>query len=268
MRDNGWATTRSYDSTPPPNRWGRVPLKKPRRPERAQERARCRRGFLVLLSAAVSGGCPPGPAARHFAVAAACVRVERGPVLLRWRQLPARRAAWLDRWLPRSGQRSRALLAGRSGPKVRPALVLALLLVPALRQPERLARQPLEQELEQELLRPVRLPPRLVRQLPPLRPGLPRRLALQPALQVLPTQQLLARRRLAQLQPRAQQQRQALQRLVLAPASQLLRRLARLPVRRPLARRQLAQRRPLLPRSALPPRRLLPEQLLPRRLVR
>src|SRR5476649_2878630 len=159
---------------------------------------------LFYLPDRISGGYRLESKARRFAVAAACVRAERGPVRRRWRRLPERRAAWRDRYRPASARRNRARLAGRSVPMARP--------VPQrLAQPEpgpepellrrlalaRLAPEPLRLalELELELLRPLlrhgpaarqasRLQRRQARQpqgrlQPPARPRWPVLLALQ-----------------------------------------------------------------------------------------
>src|SRR5476649_2081823 len=127
---------------------------------------------LFYLPDRISGGYRLESKARRFAVAAACVRAERGPVRRRWRRLPERRAAWRDRYRPASARRNRARLADRSVPMARPV-------------PQRLA-QP-EPEPEPELLRrlalarlapvPLRLALELLRPLlrhgPPARPRWP-----------------------------------------------------------------------------------------------
>src|SRR5471032_2516311 len=125
---------------------------------------------LFYLPDRISGGYRLESKARRFAVAAACVRAERGPVRRRWRRLPERRAAWRDRYRPASARRNRARLADRSVPMARPV-------------PQRLA-QP-EPEPEPELLRrlalarlapvPLRLALELLR--PLLRHGPPARQA-------------------------------------------------------------------------------------------
>src|SRR5476649_1109065 len=97
---------------------------------------------LFYLPDRISGGYRLESKARRFAVAAACVRAERGPVRRRWRRLPERRAAWRDRYRPASARRNRARLAGRSVPMARPV-------------PQRLA-QP-EPGPEPELLRRLAL---------------------------------------------------------------------------------------------------------------
>lgn len=251
----------------------------------AQRKSRRKKGkhqasFFVLPDRII-GGYRLAPAARHFAAAAACARVARGLGRLPWRRLPARRAAWLDRWLPASGRRSRALPAGRSVPMAPPVPVQALerqlpepLLagqlpaqVPEQRpparlppRPERLPRQPLPalRRLALQLVlvpAPVRQVPRLRRQ--PVRPlARLRRPAMPVQLQRLAFQRTRIQR-LVQVPAPPRRQRQA-RRLVL-PA------LPRLPVRQ-------AQRLPLAP--PLPALRLLRLvrqrrwQRLPRRLVR
>src|SRR5471030_2268102 len=75
---------------------------------------------LFYLPDRISGGYRLESKARRFAVAAACVRAERGPVRRRWRLLPERRAAWRDRYRPASARRNRARLADRSVPMARP----------------------------------------------------------------------------------------------------------------------------------------------------
>src|SRR5471030_1609141 len=75
---------------------------------------------LFYLPDRISGGYRLESKARRFAVAAACVRAERGPVRRRWRRLPERRAAWRDRYRPASARRNRARLADRSVPMARP----------------------------------------------------------------------------------------------------------------------------------------------------
>src|SRR5471032_447783 len=125
---------------------------------------------LFYLPDRISGGYRLESKASRFAVAAACVRAERGPVRRRWRRLPERRAAWRDRYRPASARRNRARLADRSVPMARPV-------------PQRLA-QP-EPEPEPELLRrlalarlapvPLRLALELLR--PLLRHGPPARQA-------------------------------------------------------------------------------------------
>src|SRR5471030_1295654 len=75
---------------------------------------------LFYLPDRISGGYRLESKARRFAVAAAWVRAERGPVRRRWRLLPERRAAWRDRYRPASARRNRARLADRSVPMARP----------------------------------------------------------------------------------------------------------------------------------------------------
>src|SRR5471032_1163048 len=75
---------------------------------------------LFYLPDRISGGYRLESKARRFAVAAACVRAEHGPVRRRWRRLPERRAAWRDRYRPASARRNRARLADRSVPMARP----------------------------------------------------------------------------------------------------------------------------------------------------
>src|SRR5471032_1725199 len=74
---------------------------------------------LFYVPDRINGGYRLESTARRFAVAAACVRAERGPGRRLAQPLPGRRAAWQDRFQPASGRRNRARLAGRSAPMVR-----------------------------------------------------------------------------------------------------------------------------------------------------
>src|SRR5476649_1546678 len=202
---------------------------------------------LFYLPDRISGGYRLESKARRFAVAAACVRAERGPVRRRWRRLPERRAAWRDRYRPASARRNRARLADRSVPMARPA-------------PQRLAQPEPEPEPEPELLRrlalarlapvPLRLALELLR--PLLRHG-------PPARQASRLQRRQARQQQGPLQPPARP-RWPVPVPVLRLALQRERLRQPAPFRsRQLRSRQLRPRQPRQPALLRPP----PERRLP-----
>src|SRR5471030_1533129 len=197
---------------------------------------------LFYLPDRISGGYRLESKARRFAVAAACVRAERGPVRRRWRRLPERRAAWRDRYRPASARRNRARLADRSVPMARPV-------------PQRLA-QP-EPEPEPELLRrlalarlapvPLRLALELLR--PLLRHG-------PPARQASRLQRRQARQQQGPLQPPARPRWPV---PVPVPVLRLALQRERLRQPAPFRSRQLRSRQPRQPALLRPP----PERRLP-----